>query len=277
MIQRKYIGGSRPNIACLPSKNFIHRAKNASYLRSGAEFGVDKDGITADISAVRDRKRRMEPGLIDTPAKPVSLLAQDTKSAFREDVRNSFALLLDAFARHTRVNPLDSHFRDTPARVGRAFAEMFDGLFDNGAGVKQLLCRTFPAKSEEMITMGPIKVFSICPHHFLPVEMKVWLAYIPHRKVLGLSKLARLAELLAKKPALQEDTTVEIAQKLQEGLKPKGVACLIKGRHFCMVMRGARQDVWTITSSLQGAFLKDRETRAEFLDSVRSHQGFHDG
>jgi GTP cyclohydrolase IA len=277
VIQRKYNGGSCPNIACLPSKNIIQSAKNASHLGPSEEFGLNRDGFTVDMSAMRDRKRRRESGLIDMPTKPVSLLAQDTKSAFREEVRNSFALLLDAFAWHTSVNPLDSHFRDTPARVGRAYAEMFDGLFDNGAGVKQLLCRTFPAKSEEMITMGPIKVFSICPHHFLPVEMKVWLAYIPHRKVLGLSKLARLAELLAKKPALQEDTTVEIAQKLQEGLKPKGVACLIKGRHFCMVMRGARQDVWTTTTSLQGAFLKDLETRAEFLDSVRSHRGFHDG
>ncbi len=237
---------------------------------------VAKGDSAVDMSAVRNRERGIAAGLIDMPTKPAGLLARDSKSAFQEEVRNSFALLLDAFSRHAGVNPLGSNFRDTPARVGKAYTEIFDGLFDNGTGVNQLLSSTFPAKSEEMITMGPIKVFSICPHHFLPVEMKVWLAYIPHRKVLGLSKLARLAELLAKKPALQEDTTVEIAQKLQEGLKPKGVACLIKGRHFCMVMRGARQDVWTTTSSLQGAFLKNPETRVEFLDLVRSTQGFRD-
>ena len=258
-------------MACLPNKKVVNRVKTASYFRRREQFGIDTERFCD-----RSSKHRIESGLAKVSMQPVGLVAQDTKSAFREEVRTSFALLLEAFSRYAGVNPMDSNFRDTPARIGKAYAEMFDGLFDNGAGIKQILSSTFPAKSEEMITIGPIKVFSVCPHHFLPVEMKVWMAYIPHRKVLGLSKLARLAELLAKRPALQEDTTVEIAQSLQDGLKPKGVACLIKGRHFCMVMRGAKQDVWTTTSSLQGAFLRNPETRAEFLDLVRSAQAFRD-
>lgn len=198
--------------------------------------------------------------------------AIDRKRAFQKEVTEAFNLVLAAMEHWGNIDQDDANFRGTAERVGKAYAEILDGLFDAGFAVEDILSRTFPAKSEEMVMVAPIKVWSLCPHHCLPVEMEIWLAYIPDEKVLGLSKLARLAELIAKKPALQEDTTVEIARTLQRGLKPKGVACLIRGRHLCMVMRGVRQDVWTTTTSLQGAFLKNPETRAEFLATTRSGQ-----
>lgn len=198
--------------------------------------------------------------------------ALDRKWYFQKEVTEAFNLVLAAMEHWGGIDQDDSNFRETPERVGRAYAEILDGLFDDGVAVKAILSRTFLAKSEEMVIVEPIKVWSFCPHHLLPVEMKIWLAYIPHMKVLGLSKLARLAELIAKKPALQEDTTVEIAEALQKGLQPKGVACLIRGRHLCMVMRGAKQDVWTTTTSLQGAFKENPETRAEFLATTRGEK-----
>jgi GTP cyclohydrolase I len=190
------------------------------------------------------------------------------KLFFQKEVAEAFGQILSAFEKWGGLDPTGPNFLDTPQRIARAYAEIFDGLFDDGEAVNQILSRTFPAKSDEMITVGPIQVWSMCPHHFLPVQMKVWVAYIPEKKVLGLSKLARLVELVAKKPALQEDTTVEIAQKLQDGLQPKGAACVIKGRHLCMEMRGVKKDAITTTTSLQRVFFQP-EVRAEFLAGVR--------
>lgn len=195
----------------------------------------------------------------------------DKKGAFARDVGTAFGLVLEAMEDWGGIDMDSPNFKDTPERVGRAYAEILDGLFDDGFALHHILSKTFPAKSDEMVIVDQIKVWSFCPHHFLPVEMKIWLAYIPNKKVLGLSKLARLAELIAKKPALQEDTTVAITEALQDGLQPKGAACLIKGRHLCMVMRGAKQDVWTTTTCLRGAFLKNQGTRSEFLAAVRSN------
>jgi GTP cyclohydrolase IA len=191
------------------------------------------------------------------------------KSEFQKEITTAFGQVLTAMEKWGNVDPKDDNFKETADRVGKAYIEILDGLFDDGEELKAILSKTFPAKSDEMVIVDPIKAWSFCPHHLLPVEMKIWIAYIPRDKVLGLSKLARLSELMAKKPALQEDTTVAITEALQDGLAPRGAACLIKGRHLCMVMRGAKQDVWTTTTCLRGAFLSNPETRAEFLAATR--------
>jgi GTP cyclohydrolase IA len=192
----------------------------------------------------------------------------DHKALFCDDVKRGFENILHSLEKHAGINRFDGNFKDTPARVAKAYGEILDGMFGWEFVMADILSKTFPSKSSEMVTVGPIHVWSICPHHFLPVDMKVWVGYIPNKKVLGLSKLARIAELLAKKPALQEDTTCEIAQALQKGLKPKGAACIIKGRHLCMEMRGVKKTAVTTTTSLEGVFLKP-EVRAEFLAAVR--------
>lgn len=202
-----------------------------------------------------------------------SLKIKDGLGNFQKEVALAVADILASLEKWTdrRIQTWSPNFRETPERVARAYAEIFAGLFDNGDQVKEILGKTFPAKSEEMITVGPVQVWSMCPHHLLPVQMRVWIAYVPKKKVLGLSKLARLAELVAKKPALQEDTTVEIAGLLQRGLFPKGAACLIRGRHLCMEMRGVKKEAWTTTTALEGVF-KRAEARAEFLAAVRGER-----
>lgn len=196
----------------------------------------------------------------------------NNKFEFQRDVEKAIEDVLSSLQRWTgKITRHGPNFEETPKRVARAYGEIFDGLFDNGSKVTEILSKTFPAKSAEMITVGPIQIWSMCPHHLLPVMLRVWLAYIPKKKVLGLSKLARLAELVAKKPALQEDTTAEIAQLLQKGLQPKGAACLIRGRHLCMEMRGVKKEACTTTTALEGVF-KESTARAEFLEAVRGER-----
>jgi GTP cyclohydrolase IA len=186
---------------------------------------------------------------------------------FEKVVEKAYRDILQGLKDFAGLDPEDENFKGTPTRVARAYGEILSGLFTDG--VDEILAKTFPSKSREMITQGPIQVWSVCPHHFLPVDMRVWLAYIPDKKVLGLSKLARIAEIVAKKPALQEDTTCEIVQTLQKGLKPMGAACIIKGRHLCMEMRGIKKAAITTTTSLEGWFVQQPEVRAEFLAAVR--------
>jgi len=199
--------------------------------------------------------------------KPVGNLA--ARARFETTVTHSIREILQSMGGEFGLDHLGPNFIDTPVRVARAYSEIFSGLLSDGIQIKEILSRTFPAKAQQMVTVGPISVWSMCPHHLLPVKMHVWLAYIPKKKVLGLSKLARLVELVAKKPGLQEETTEEIAVKLQNGLQPKGTACLIRGRHLCMEMRGVKKSAVTTTTSLQGVFFKPT-VRDEFLASVRA-------
>jgi GTP cyclohydrolase I len=189
---------------------------------------------------------------------------------FQRDVVIAFSSILQSLERWTgKVKRHGPNFEDTPERVARAYVEIFHGLFDNGDQINDILRKTFPAKSDEMITVGPVEVWSMCPHHLLPVQLWVWVSYIPKKKVLGLSKLARIADLLAKKPALQEDTTAEIADTIQRGLHPLGVGVLIKGRHLCMEMRGVKKKAMTTTTAIEGVFRKNPEAKSEFLAAVR--------
>lgn len=199
------------------------------------------------------------------------------KTCFEIDVRTAILQILAALERHTgSMKRTDPNFVETPQRVAKAYSEIFSGLFGEEADVEEILSKTFPAKATEMVVVGPVSVWSMCAHHLLPVEMRVWLGYLPKKKVLGLSKLARLAELLAKKPSLQEDVTIEIASVLYKCLKPTGCGCYIRGRHLCMAMRGVKSNAITTSSQLLGSFLKP-EIRAEFLSMIRADISKGDG
>lgn len=191
------------------------------------------------------------------------------KERFEGVVKWCTAEILRSMEKEFGLEATGPNFIETPARVARSYSEIFSGLMDNGDVLKQILSKTFPAKSQQMVTVGPIDTWSVCPHHLLPVHLHVWLGYIPDKKVLGLSKLARLAEHLAKKPGLQEDTTEEIVDKLQNGLDPKGSGCLIRGRHLCMEMRGIKKASVTTTTAIAGVFFT-AAVRDEFLASVRA-------
>jgi GTP cyclohydrolase I len=189
---------------------------------------------------------------------------------FEIDVKKHVQEILKSLEKWTgKINVHGPNFKETPERVARAYSEIFGGLFDNGDQVRDILAKTFPARSTEMVVVGPVAVWSMCAHHLLPVEMRVWLGYLPKNKVLGLSKLARLANLIAKKPGLQEDATTELADVLFRGLHPVGCGCYIRGRHLCMAMRGVKSDAITTSSQLRGEFLKPA-IRNEFLAMVRA-------
>lgn len=193
-----------------------------------------------------------------------------------KDVEKGMHYVLLGLSRAFGLDLSDPNFDGTPQRVARSYAEIFSGLVETDHESEEILSATFISESEKnnysgMVVSNGIEAFSMCPHHFLPVEMKIDLAYIPRDKVLGLSKLARLAILLAARPALQERLTDDIVNKLMGILGAKGAACRIVGRHMCVAMRGVRSTgETTITTSVRGVFADDQSTKAEFLSLAGS-------
>jgi GTP cyclohydrolase I len=138
--------------------------------------------------------------------------------------------------------------------------------------VEALLSKTFPAKYTEMVISKHNTAFGVCPHHLLPVIYRISLAYIPTEKVLGLSKLTRLARLVARGPRLQEDLTHELADILYEDLQSQGSAVYIEGLHMCMAARGVgAHEARLVTSGVRGVFL-ELATREEFIKLVIAPQ-----
>jgi GTP cyclohydrolase I len=163
---------------------------------------------------------------------------------------------------------LDPNFVGTPARIAKSYMEMCSGL-GREEEVKEILSKNFPSKYEGMVIIDSIDVFSMCPHHFLPVKYKVDFGYIPNGKVLGLSKIPRFIDLLAKRPVLQEDLAMDIINLFNEAVKPEGCIVVLDGQHGCMQCRGAKQtNTSAITSEVSGSF-KESATRSEFLDLIK--------
>ena len=153
---------------------------------------------------------------------------------------------------------------ETPARVARAYAELFAGLRQDAA---EVLATTFSIDHEEMILVRDIEVYSTCEHHLLPFHGVAHVGYIPNESgvVTGLSKLARLVEVFARRPQVQERITTQIADALVEHLQARGVIVVIEAEHLCMTMRGVRKPgARTITSAVRGQ-LRDPATRSEAM------------
>ena len=132
----------------------------------------------------------------------------------------------------------------------------------------------FTHECDEMIVVKDIEFYSMCEHHLLPFFGKMHVAYLPNRKVIGLSKIPRIVDMFARRLQLQERLTYQVAGTLKEVLEPRGVGVICKARHFCMMMRGVeKQHSGTVTSSMLGAFREQKETRDEFLSLVsqRNH------
>jgi GTP cyclohydrolase IA len=165
-----------------------------------------------------------------------------------------------------RIDLNDPNFKDTPKRAGKFLHQFLNGYTEEE--VKELFKSSFPSELKDMVVIENIKVYGLCPHHLAPVEMKVWIGYIPSGKVLGLSKFCRLAKLIAKKPMLQEDYVRELAHVLMQNLQPDGVIVLSKGKHSCMRMRGVEQhNSKTSMAAVRGAF-KLHDTRTEFYQII---------
>lgn len=162
----------------------------------------------------------------------------------------------------------DENFAGTAARAAKGLHELIHDQKQVRAEVDALLAKTFPAKYTEMVISKHNTCFGVCPHHLLPVIYRISMAYIPTEKVLGLSKLSRLARLIARGPRLQEDLTHELADFLHEHLASQGSAVYIEGLHMCMAARGVgAHEARLVTSGVRGVFL-ELATREEFIKLV---------
>jgi len=177
--------------------------------------------------------------------------------------------LLQALREELGLDLNDENFDDTPARISRMYREILSGLKDTDKQVEKILNSAFPCNNDQLVLVKDIEAFSMCPHHFLPVHYKIHIAYIPSVRVVGLSKLARLANILAKRPVLQEQFVEDVSSNLMKIEGCLGAACIAEGAHYCMVMRGVRQgQSRTITSSLKGVFLEDARARQELVQLI---------
>jgi len=159
----------------------------------------------------------------------------------------------------------DRHgLRDTPKRVARMYAEVFAGLYEDPALHLKV---AFDEKYDEMVVLRDIPFHSMCEHHLLPFMGRVHVAYIPRGKVVGLSKLARVVEAMARRPQVQERLTGQIADLLMENLDAKGAACIIEATHTCMTIRGVKKPgAVMVTSAMRGIFRTRLATRNEAIN-----------
>jgi GTP cyclohydrolase I len=156
----------------------------------------------------------------------------------------------------------------TPARVVRAYEEWFSGYFEDA---RDYLQRTFKEVGgyDEMVVLRDIRFESHCEHHMAPIIGRVHIGYLPRKRVVGISKLARLIDVYAKRMQVQEKMTAEIAACLNSVLKPSGVAVVVEGAHECMTTRGIhKSDVTMVTSRMLGVFRTSEKTRQEFLSAI---------
>jgi GTP cyclohydrolase I len=168
-------------------------------------------------------------------------------------------------------NPDREGLRETPDRVARMYAEVFEGLHQDPRGHLQKL---FTQKYDEMVLIKDIRFVSFCEHHLLPVVGKAHVAYIPNGKVIGLSKVPRVIDVLAKRPQMQERLTEELADLLMKELDAKGVGVVIEASHSCMTIRGVNKpDSTFVTSAMRGAFKERLATRTEVMSLIFGARG----
>jgi GTP cyclohydrolase I len=162
----------------------------------------------------------------------------------------------------------DPNFAETAKRAAKGLHELIHDQKQVKPAVEELLAKTFPAKYTEMVISKHNTAFGVCPHHLLPVIYNISMAYIPTEKVLGLSKLSRLARMIARGPRLQEDLTHDLADILHVQLQSQGSAVYIEGLHMCMAARGVgAHEARLVTSGVRGVFL-ELATREEFIKLV---------
>lgn len=194
---------------------------------------------------------------------PVNKIANPIRPS-REEAEEAVRTLI----RWAGDNPEREGLLDTPARVVRSYEEFFAGYLEDPA---QILARTFSEVDgyDEMIVLTDIRFESHCEHHMVPIIGKAHIAYMPNHRVVGISKLARLVEVYAKRLQIQEKMTAQIADTLNDILQPNGVAVVIEASHQCMTTRGVHKEgVAMVTSRMLGTFRDNLSTRQEFLAMI---------
>src|SRR5262245_3298897 len=169
-------------------------------------------------------------------------------------------------------NPDREGLEKTPERVAKAYRYLTLGYRQDPGEV--LNGALFTEEYDEMVVVKDIDFYSVCEHHVLPFFGKCHVAYMPSRKIVGLSKIARLVEMYSRRLQVQERLTTQIAQTINEVLQPRGVAVVMEALHMCMLMRGVeKQNSKAVTSAMLGAFRENAETRAEFMELIKSRGG----
>jgi GTP cyclohydrolase I len=166
-------------------------------------------------------------------------------------------------------DPEREGLRKTPERYEKALKFLTSGYHQNADSI--LNGATFSVCYDEMVVVKDIEFFSLCEHHLLPFFGKCHVAYLPNKRVIGLSKVARLVNMFARRLQIQERLTSQIAKAIEEKISPEGVGVIVEARHLCMQMRGVeKQHGQAVTSAMLGAFRHNKQTRDEFLSLVRS-------
>ena len=199
-------------------------------------------------------------------SKPTEILLTEAKI---ETPKETIADLVRKVITLLGEDPNREGLRKTPERFEKAMKFLTSGYHQNLDCV--LNGATFSVHYDEMVVVKDIEFFSLCEHHLLPFFGKAHVAYLPSKRVLGLSKIARLVNMYARRLQIQERMTSQIAEAISEKISPEGVGVIIEARHLCMQMRGVeKQHGQAVTSAMLGAFRHNKQTRDEFLSLVRS-------
>lgn len=181
----------------------------------------------------------------------------------RDKVKEGVRLILEGIGEDLNREGLI----ETPERIAKMYEEIFAGMNETP---EEILTKTFHADHDEMVIEKDITFYSICEHHFMPFFGKAHIAYIPNGRVVGISKLARTVELYAKRPQIQEQMTVQIADALMEYLKPDGVMVMLEAEHTCMTMRGVKKPgSKTVTFAMRGEFKENKNLQNRFIEICR--------
>ena len=195
----------------------------------------------------------------------ISLAVENEDRPSREEAENAVRTLI----RWAGDNPEREGLMDTPARVVRSYEEFFAGYRENAA---EMLARTFEEVEgySDLVLLRNIRIESYCEHHIVPILGVAHIAYLPDRRVVGISKLARVIDIFSKRMQTQETMTAQIANTIQSVLQPRGVALLVDAAHQCMTTRGVHKpDVSMITTRFTGVFDEDEALRNRFLSQVK--------
>ena len=187
-------------------------------------------------------------------------LTENELQQMQYDCEVNFVKLLEIL----RNDPNDPNCVETPKRLAKMYLqEVMKGRYK-----KKPKLTSFPNTKNvnELFIVGPIKVRSLCSHHFVPFIGKVWVGVIPNKKLLGISKFARLADWIMSRPQIQEEAVEMLADLLEEELQPKGLAIVMRAKHFCMCWRGIKDDDCEMTSSIVRGLLRGGDARNEFLN-----------
>jgi GTP cyclohydrolase I len=201
-------------------------------------------------------------------AKPTEIMLHESKLELPQE---NIADLVRKMIALAGEDPNREGLRKTPERFEKAFKFLTSGYHQNLDTV--LNGATFAVAYDEMVVVKDIEFFSLCEHHLLPFFGKAHVAYLPNKRVLGLSKIARLVNMFARRLQIQERMTSQIAQAIEEKISPEGVGVIIEARHLCMQMRGVeKQHGQAVTSAMLGSFRHNKQTRDEFLSLVRNQR-----